>query len=87
MIFFLLTSCLFLQLVGVNELNRLHPFLNTDGLEGAVWVPEDAVCDPQAICYTLAKLSVDGGEVRIVCLSIDHMYTFYMNCSKICVKL
>lgn len=56
---------LFLQLVGVSELKRLHPFLNTDGLEGAVWVPEDAVCDPQAICYTLAKLSADGGEVRI----------------------
>ena len=59
---------MFLQLVGVNELRKLHPFLSTEGLEGAVWVPEDAVCDPLAICHTLAKLSVDGGEVRIDCI-------------------
>lgn len=63
------------QLVGVNELKRLHPFLNTDGLEGAVWVPEDAVCDPQAICFALAKLSMDGGAKYFEHCAVDKILT------------
>lgn len=48
-------------MLGKTELKRLHPFLNTDDLEGGVWVPEDGVADPQAICKSLAKLASEGG--------------------------
>lgn len=30
-------------------------------MEGAVWVPEDAIADPRAICHALAKLAKQGG--------------------------
>lgn len=48
-------------MLGKNELKRLHPFLNTDDLEGGVWVPEDGVANPLAICKSLAKLASEGG--------------------------
>ncbi|XP_054278632.1 pyruvate dehydrogenase phosphatase regulatory subunit, mitochondrial-like [Macrosteles quadrilineatus] len=49
------------ELLGPNELKRLHPYLYTEDLEGAVWVPGDATCNPKAICHTLASLANQGG--------------------------
>lgn len=49
------------ELVTKNQLKDLHPYLRTDDLEGAVWVPEDAVADPRAICQVLAQLAQAGG--------------------------
>lgn len=37
--------------------------LHTDDLEGGVWVAEDAVAQPQAICHVLAALAQAGGKV------------------------
>lgn len=51
--------------MGKEELKRMHPFLHVDDLEGAVWVPEDAVADSVAICEVLANLAKQGG-VRYV---------------------
>lgn len=51
-----------LQLLGPNELKRLHPYLSTEDLAGAAWVPGDATCNPQAICGTLASLASKGGN-------------------------
>ncbi|XP_039301246.1 pyruvate dehydrogenase phosphatase regulatory subunit, mitochondrial-like, partial [Nilaparvata lugens] len=51
----------FFQLLGKNETRQLHPLLNTDDIEGSVWVPEDAVAKPQEICKALVKLSKQGG--------------------------
>lgn len=49
------------QVVGNKELKNFHPYLKTEDLEGAIWVPEDAVAKPQAICKALAKLAKEGG--------------------------
>ncbi|XP_015510109.2 pyruvate dehydrogenase phosphatase regulatory subunit, mitochondrial-like isoform X1 [Neodiprion pinetum] len=49
------------ELLGKEELKKLHPYLHVDDLEGAVWVPEDAVADSSAICHALAKLAKQGG--------------------------
>ncbi|XP_049762224.1 pyruvate dehydrogenase phosphatase regulatory subunit, mitochondrial-like [Schistocerca cancellata] len=49
------------EVVGSNELKKLHPYLRTEDLVGAIWVPEDAVAKPQAVCYVLAKLAREGG--------------------------
>ncbi|KAK7864281.1 hypothetical protein R5R35_009540 [Gryllus longicercus] len=49
------------EVVGSSELVRLHPYLHTSDLEGAIWVPEDAVAKPLAVCEALAKLAKEGG--------------------------
>ncbi|KAK7062511.1 hypothetical protein SK128_002111 [Halocaridina rubra] len=43
------------------EIQRYHPILHTADLEGGVWVPDDAVADPYAVCCTLASLSQKQG--------------------------
>lgn len=62
-------------MLGKNELKRLHPFLNTDDLEGGVWVPEDAIANPQAICKSLAKLASEGGAQYITNCHIQKVVT------------
>lgn len=57
------------ELLSKNETRQLHPLLNTDDIEGSVWVPEDAVAKPQEICRALVKLSKEGGA------------RFYENCT------
>ncbi|XP_075216546.1 pyruvate dehydrogenase phosphatase regulatory subunit, mitochondrial-like isoform X2 [Lycorma delicatula] len=57
------------EMLGQREINKLHPLLHTDDLEGAIWVPEDAVAKPQEICRALVKLSKEGGA------------RFYENCA------
>lgn len=47
---------------------KLHPLLHSEDLEGGIWVPEDAVAQPQAICKALATLAQAGGKVSIVCV-------------------
>lgn len=49
------------ELITPKELEDLHPHLNTDDLEGAVWVPEDAVANPKIICEVLAGLAQQSG--------------------------
>lgn len=44
----------------------MHPYIHTNDLEGAVWVPEDAVANPLAICKAFAQLAVEGGEPCIL---------------------
>jgi len=62
-------------MLGKNELKKLHPFLNTDDLEGGVWVPEDAVANPQAICKSLAKLASEGGAHYVTSCHIQKVIT------------
>jgi len=47
--------------LGNEELKRLHPYLHVEDIEGAIWVPEDAVANLSAICEILAKLAKQGG--------------------------
>ncbi|XP_067001335.2 pyruvate dehydrogenase phosphatase regulatory subunit, mitochondrial [Anabrus simplex] len=49
------------EVIGSNELKKLHPYLRTEDLVGAIWVPEDAVAKPLAVCDALAKLAKGGG--------------------------
>jgi len=62
-------------MMGKSELKRLHPFLNTDDLEGGVWVPEDGVANPQAICKSLAKLASEGGAHYVTNCHIQKVVT------------
>ncbi|KAG7209750.1 hypothetical protein KM043_011374 [Ampulex compressa] len=58
-----------------DQLKELHPYLNVEDLEGAVWVPEDAVADPNEICKVLAKLAKLGGARYIEHCCIEEVHT------------
>ena len=49
--------------------------MHTEDLEGAVWVPEDAVANSSAICNVLAKLAKIGGAKYIENCHIEEIYT------------
>lgn len=49
------------ELVGVEEIRELHPLVNTDGLYGAAWTPDDGYIDPAMLTHALAKGARDGG--------------------------
>lgn len=49
------------ELIGTDEIRRLHPLVNTDGVLGAVWNPEDGYVDPSMLTNALAKGARDGG--------------------------
>lgn len=49
------------ELIDKKQITNLHPYLHTDDIEGAVWIPEDAIADSQAICKALADMAQKGG--------------------------
>lgn len=49
------------ELIDKTQINNLHPYLHTEDIEGAVWIPDDAVADSQAICKALADMAIKGG--------------------------
>lgn len=53
----------------------MHPFLHVDDIEGAVWVPEDAVADSVAICAVLAHLAKQGGATYVEQCRIEEVCT------------
>ncbi|KAJ3639735.1 hypothetical protein Zmor_003076 [Zophobas morio] len=63
------------ELVSPNELKDLHPYLKVDDLKGAVWVPEDAVANPRAICDVLAILAQQGGAKYFEHTPVDKVLT------------
>lgn len=62
-------------MLGKEELKRLHPYLHVDDIEGGVWVPEDAVANPKAICDTLAILAKKGGARYIENCTVEEVLT------------
>jgi pyruvate dehydrogenase phosphatase regulatory subunit len=63
------------ELVSQNDLQDLHPYLRVEDLIGAVWVPEDAVADPRAICDVLAILAQQGGAKYFEHTPVDKVLT------------
>uniref|UniRef100_A0A182T452 Pyruvate dehydrogenase phosphatase regulatory subunit, mitochondrial n=1 Tax=Anopheles maculatus TaxID=74869 RepID=A0A182T452_9DIPT len=43
------------ELVDSDTAKKLHPFLSTDDLQGAVYVPDDCIADPAAVVQVLAS--------------------------------
>ncbi|XP_029676057.1 pyruvate dehydrogenase phosphatase regulatory subunit, mitochondrial-like [Formica exsecta] len=63
------------EILGKEELKRLHPYLCVDDLQGAILVPEDAVANLSAICEVLAKLAKQGGAQYIEHCHIEEVKT------------
>ncbi|HUI18353.1 MAG TPA: FAD-dependent oxidoreductase [Alphaproteobacteria bacterium] len=49
------------ELLGPREIAELHPLVETKGILGAVWNPEDGHIDPASVTQALAKGARDGG--------------------------
>ncbi|MDE2296239.1 MAG: GcvT family protein [Gammaproteobacteria bacterium] len=50
-----------MDIVGVDEIKRLNPYLTTDGVIAAGWTQDDGHGDPAGICNALAKGARDLG--------------------------
>jgi dimethylglycine dehydrogenase len=50
-----------MDIVGIDEIRRLNPFLTTDRVIAAAWTRDDGHGDPSGICNALAKAARDLG--------------------------
>ncbi|MDE2305809.1 MAG: FAD-dependent oxidoreductase [Gammaproteobacteria bacterium] len=50
-----------MEIVGLEEIRRLNPYLTTDGVIAAAWTTDDGHGDPAGICNALAKGARDLG--------------------------
>src|ERR1700678_3898829 len=54
-----------MDIVGVDEIKRLNPFLTTQGVLAAAWTLDDGHGDPSGICNALAKAARDLGATIV----------------------
>jgi dimethylglycine dehydrogenase len=50
-----------MEIVGLDEIKRLNPFLTTDQVIAAAWTRDDGHGDPSGLCNALAKAARDLG--------------------------
>ena len=50
-----------MEIVGLDEIKRLNPFLTTDKVIAAAWTTDDGHGDPSGLCNALAKAARDLG--------------------------
>ena len=49
------------EVVGLDEIRRLHPLVDTRGLLGAAWNPDDGHVDPTSVTRALVRGAQDRG--------------------------
>ena len=54
-----------MDIVGLEEIRRLNPFLTTDSVIAAAWTRDDGHGDPSGLCNALAKAARDLGATVI----------------------
>jgi dimethylglycine dehydrogenase len=54
-----------MDIVGLDEIRRLNPFLTTDNVLAAAWTRDDGHGDPAGICNALAKAARDLGATVV----------------------
>jgi dimethylglycine dehydrogenase len=54
-----------MEIVGLDEIKRLNPFLTTENVIAAAWTLDDGHGDPAGICSALAKAARDLGATVI----------------------
>lgn len=54
------------HMVTPSEISSLHPLMNTDGLVGGVYSPQDGSLDPATLCTGYIKAATKyGAKVKI----------------------
>ncbi|MCP3870207.1 MAG: FAD-binding oxidoreductase [Gammaproteobacteria bacterium] len=51
-----------LEMIDTRRMEELHPFLDTTGLLGGLWHPDDGHIDPTSVTNTLAAGARQGGN-------------------------
>ncbi len=64
------------EVITPGEAMKIAPFMNVEGLHGAVWVPDDGHIDPSSITYELARQAKKMGaqintNVRVTDIEVD----------------
>src|ERR1700689_4590299 len=54
-----------MDIVGLDDIRRLNPFLTTDNVLAAAWTRDDGHGDPAGICNALAKAARDLGATVV----------------------
>jgi dimethylglycine dehydrogenase len=54
-----------MDIVGLDEIKRLNPFLTTDHVIAAAWTQDDGHGDPSGLCNALAKAARDLGATVV----------------------
>ncbi|MGA2342342.1 MAG: FAD-dependent oxidoreductase, partial [Steroidobacteraceae bacterium] len=54
-----------MEIVGLDEVRRLNPFLTTENVLAAAWTRDDGHGDPAGICNALAKAARDLGAIIV----------------------
>lgn len=49
------------EVLTPKEIKALHPYLNVDDLRGGIWIEDDSVADPGAVCTALIDLAKKNG--------------------------
>lgn len=68
-----LPTGLFCEFIDAETVKKLHPFVNVDDIQGAVYIPDDCIANPALVLQALASISkhrgvkfFEGCEVRHV---------------------
>jgi len=54
-----------LEIINVERLQQLYPFLDTNGLKGGLWDPEDGHIDPSSVTNAMAASARKGGATIV----------------------
>ncbi|XP_046657941.1 pyruvate dehydrogenase phosphatase regulatory subunit, mitochondrial-like [Daphnia pulicaria] len=57
------------------EIAKRYPYINTQDLQGGLWIPIDAVADPHKICESLAALAAAKGVRMFEHIQVNRVLT------------
>ena len=49
------------SLLSPEDISKKYPYINTQGIQGGLWIPEDGVGDPHLICASLIDIATSQG--------------------------
>lgn len=50
-----------MEIIDVDKIQQLHPFVSTDGVLAGAWTPDDGHADPAGLCNAMARGAKDLG--------------------------
>jgi dimethylglycine dehydrogenase len=54
-----------MQVIGVDEIRRINPFVTTDGVLAGAWTLDDGYVDPSSACNAMAKVATGRGATIV----------------------
>lgn len=73
-----LPTGLFCEFIDAETVKKLHPLLNVDDIQGAVYIPDDCIADPALVLLALADISKQRGVKFFEGCVVKHVSETYM---------